>query len=111
MLAPTWPYANVFSGASVASQKARPDGIVAAGAWTDQSAGISDLPAAVNEPVASDAVYVQSSVGPTSDVIELSLSDLVDPGSSAGHLLRYRIRSENGRLAVSWAELETPAEP
>ncbi|CAN5603993.1 hypothetical protein BH23ACT7_BH23ACT7_04690 [soil metagenome] len=53
----------------------------------------------------------QSSVGPTSDVIELSLSDLVDPGSSAGHLLRYRIRSENGRLAVSWAELETPAEP
>ena len=111
VLAPTWPYANVFSGASVASQKARPDGIVAAGAWTDQSAGISDLPAAVNEPVASDAEYVQSSVGPTSDVIELSLSDLVDPGSSAGHLLRYRIRSENGRLAVSWAELETPAEP
>ena len=111
VLAPTWPYANVFSGASVASQKARPDGIVAAGSWTDQSGGISDLPAAVNEPVASDAEYVQSSVGPTSDVIELSLSDLVDPGSSAGHLLRYRIRSENGRLTVSWAELETPAEP
>jgi hypothetical protein len=108
LLAPGWPFAATFAAAAD-RQVARPDGLVAAGAWTDQSGGIGDLAAAVDEAVASDLEYVHSSVGPTADVLELSLSDLLDPGSPAGHVLRYRIRSQDGRLAVSWAELEAPA--
>ena len=66
----------------------RPDGVVAAGGWSAVSA--ADIPAALNEASADDSDYAQTGTNPASDVLEVSLSDVGDPGVHTGHVVRYR---------------------
>jgi hypothetical protein len=73
------------------AQFARPDADTTnEGAWTDQAGGSANLFSTVDEAVASDSDYVRSAVAPTNDVIVFRLSDIEDPLSSSGHVLRWR---------------------
>lgn len=59
-----------------------PDGTQAAGGWTDQAGGSSNL----HTPLADEngTTYVQSPVTPTAaNILKLSLSDFTDPGTGA----------------------------
>lgn len=84
-------------------QIARPTGDAAAGGWTNQAGAATNLYQSIDEASASEADYVQSSVSPaTPDVYKATLSPLVDPVSSAGHVVRYRIaKSETGGDPIS----------
>src|SRR3990172_4104703 len=59
-------------------------------AYTDQAAGSTNLYAVIDEVSADDADYVRTVVSPSSDVIVFRLSDVTDPVSSSGHIMRLR---------------------
>lgn len=65
-----------------------PDADVSDGTWTDQAGG-TNLFAAIDEAAASDADYIQSSVSPTNDVCEVSLSN---PGETPAQPAKVRYR-------------------
>ncbi len=71
-------------------QLARPISDVAIGQWTTQAGGTTSLFDAINEVVADDADYMQSIVSPAADIVKVRLGSLSDPGSSTGHIIRYR---------------------
>lgn len=72
-------------------QIARPTSDVAAGAWTTQAGGTSNLYATIDESVASDTDFIKSSASPaTADIVKIQLGTLTDPVSSTGHKVRYR---------------------
>lgn len=67
------------------AQFARPDAdTYNADGWTSPAWSLLD------EVVASDADKAVTASAPTSDVLVVSLSDVEDPVSSAGHVVRYR---------------------
>lgn len=68
------------------AQYARPDSDVSAGSWTASSG--SDLYAMVDETSYSDSDYVSAIRADTT--CELGLSNVTDPVSSSGHVLRVR---------------------
>jgi len=72
------------------AQFARPTADSVDGSWTDQAGGTS-LFAAIDETTASDADYIRSSPNPSSDLVKIKLGSVSDPGSSSGHIVRYRI--------------------
>lgn len=71
------------------SQYSRPASDAHDGAWKDQSGGGS-LFEALNEDMPDDADYIISEDGP----VVVALSGLSDPGSSSGHVLRYRYKKD-----------------
>lgn len=71
-------------------QTAHPDGDIATGTWTDQTGATATF-AAIDEAVADDADYDQSSLNPvTIDTFRVSLGTVTDPAVSTGHIVRYR---------------------
>jgi hypothetical protein len=72
------------------AQFARPDGDVSVGAWTTNAGGTTNLFQTIDEASAGDADFVRSELSPSSSAYECSLSDIEDPQSSAGHVVRYR---------------------
>lgn len=76
------------------AQFARPDSTVLAGSWVTGSAALWQ---AIDEVTASDADFISSSSGPVNDLTEMGLSDVTDPVSSSGHLIRFR-HAENGAV-------------
>jgi hypothetical protein len=60
------------------------------GAWTDQGGGSSSIFATIDETSESDADYIRTAVAPTSDVYVTKLTNLEDPVSSSGHIIRWR---------------------
>lgn len=62
---------------------ARPDGVITQGSWTGDHT-------AIDESSFSDADFVFSQNNPN-DSFEVSLSDIADPSSSSGHVLRVRL--------------------
>lgn len=67
------------------AQFARPDSDVLTGNWTP-----TPLYEEINEVTASDTDYIRSEDNPSNDLCEMGLSDLTDPVSSSGHIIRYR---------------------
>jgi hypothetical protein len=73
------------------AQFARPDADDNnAGAWTTEGGGSANLYQSIDEASASDADYVQSPVAPAAAIFRARLSDIEDPQSSTGHVVRYR---------------------
>jgi hypothetical protein len=72
------------------AQFARPDGDTSVGAWTTNAGGSSSLFATLDETSPSDADFVRSELSPSASAYECSLSNIEDPQSSAGHVVRYR---------------------
>lgn len=65
------------------AQFARPDSIITAGSWTGAATDI-------DESVASDADFIFSPNNPN-NTVEIGLSNVSDPSSSSGHVLRVRL--------------------
>lgn len=69
-------------------QIARPVLDAVPGGWTSEP-----LYDKLDEPVANDGDVIQSSENPiTADITELRLGSVIDPGTSSGHIMRYRYR-------------------
>lgn len=82
-------------------QFARPTTDITDGGWTTDTGGTA-LAAAIDETVASDADYIQSSADPSGDIVRVKLGSLTDPASSTGHVVRYRIdKSGTGMLDLT----------
>lgn len=58
--------------------------------YTDQGGGGTNIYTTIDETSASDADYIRSPLGPTSDVYVTALTTLEDPVSSTGHTVRWR---------------------
>ena len=70
-------------------------------AWTEDDGTTDALFGEIDESSASDTDYIKTSVAPTSDVYVTRLSDVEDPISSSGHVVRYRYaKSAAGGAAV-----------
>ena len=60
------------------------------GNYTDQAGGSTNLFATIDETAASDADYIRTGTDPTNAVYVTKLSNITDPVSSSGHILRVR---------------------
>lgn len=86
------------------AQFARPDSTVTAGGW-GALGGPATLWECIDETASSDTDYCRrfSSGSFSSDRMEVGLSDVTDPVSSSGHIVRYRLsKSTTGGQAISW---------
>lgn len=61
----------------------------------DITAWASGTFADIDETVANDADYVSSDTAPANDPYVTRLSDMEDPVSSTGHIVRYRYRKNS----------------
>lgn len=75
-------------------QFARPDGTTTLGNFQDQAGGTTNIHLTIDEAVASDADYIRSPTSPASQVYVCSLSDVTDPVSSSGHIMRMRTATD-----------------
>ena len=64
------------------------------GSYVNQAEGTSNLYQAIDEAVADDADYIRSPNSPVISVIVFKLSTVLDPGVSAGHVLRVRCKKD-----------------
>jgi hypothetical protein len=76
------------------AQFARPDSDVTRTGWTEDDGATDALWDEINETVASDTDYVKSPTPPGSNEYEAGLSDVTDPLSSTGHIMRWRRRKQ-----------------
>jgi hypothetical protein len=60
------------------------------GGYTDQGGGSSNIYTKIDEVTYDDADYIRSPLAPSSSVYVTKLSNLEDPVSSSGHVLRTR---------------------
>lgn len=73
------------------AQFARPDNdFNNPGSWTDEAAGSTNIFQSIDETSPSDADYIQSPLAPSTAIYVARLSDIEDPVSSTGHVLRTR---------------------
>lgn len=75
-------------------QFARPDATTVIGNYTDQGGGTVNIHLTIDEAVASDADYIRSPAAPINEACAFSLSDVTDPASSAGHIMRMRTATD-----------------
>lgn len=76
-------------------QLARPDNdFNNPGAFTDQAGGSTDIYTRIDEVAVDDADYVRSPASPANAVYVARLSDITDPASSSGHILRMRTSTD-----------------
>lgn len=71
-------------------QFARPDADLHVGNFTTHSGGTTNLFATIDEASPDDADYIRSPASPSSQVYACRLSDVSDPSSSTGHVIRMR---------------------
>lgn len=89
------------------AQFARPDADSSIGTYTDQGGGTTNIYTTVDEASASDADYVKSVTAPSNAPCVFRLSDVTDPVSSSGHVMRVRARNgvSGGRAIDLTAQL------
>lgn len=77
------------------AQFGRPDSDVTREDWVDEGSATTSLYASIDETTASDADYVKSATGPTSDVYVCGLSNVEDPVVHTGHKMKYRYKKNS----------------
>lgn len=75
-------------------QFARPDQDTTIGTFTDQGGGTTNIYTTIDEASASDADYIRSVTSPANAVYVCRLSDVTDPVSSTGHIIRMRTSTD-----------------
>lgn len=60
------------------------------GSYTDQGGGSSAIYTTIDETAADDGDYIRTGTDPSSAVFVTKLSNVTDPVSSSGHVLRVR---------------------
>lgn len=76
------------------AQFARPDADIVDGAWTKSTGGNTDMYQMIDEVAADDADYIQSELAPANSACGVNLSNVEDPQSSSGHIIRYRYKKD-----------------
>lgn len=71
-------------------QFARPDQDTTIGTFTDNAGGTTNIYTAIDEVSANDSDFIRSVTSPSNAVYVCRLSDVVDPVSSSGHIIRMR---------------------
>lgn len=72
------------------AQFARPDQDTTIGTFTDNAGGTTNIYTAIDEVSANDSDFIRSVTSPSNAVYVCRLSDVVDPVSSSGHIIRMR---------------------
>lgn len=72
------------------AQFARPDQDTTIGNFTDQVGGTTNIFSSIDETSANDTDYIRSPASPSNQVYVCRLSDVADPVSSTGHIMRMR---------------------
>lgn len=76
-------------------QFARPDADADnTGSFTDQGGGSTNIYTTIDEASASDADYIRSPTSPANAAYTARLSDVTDPASSTGHIIRMRTSTD-----------------
>lgn len=75
-------------------QFARPDSDVTVTGWVEDDGTSVDMWDEINEASASDTDYVKSPTPPGTNEYEAGLTDVTDPLSSTGHVMRWRRRKQ-----------------
>lgn len=75
-------------------QFARPDQDTTIGTFTDQGGGTTNIYTTIDEASASDADFIRSVTSPSNAVYVCRLSDVTDPVSSTGHIIRMRTSTD-----------------
>ena len=77
-------------------QFARPDQDTTIGSYTDAGGGTTNIFQSIDETSANDSDFVRSPQSPNNSVYVARLSDVVDPVSSSGHIMRMRTGNDVG---------------
>lgn len=75
-------------------QFARPDADTTLGTFTDNAGGTTNIFQAIDETSANDSDFIRSVTSPSSAVYVCRLSDVTDPLSSTGHVMRMRTSTD-----------------
>lgn len=75
-------------------QFARPDATTTLGNYTDHAGGVTNIHLTIDEVSADDADFIRSPISPANEVYVCSLSDVTDPVSSSGHIMRMRTSTD-----------------
>lgn len=75
-------------------QYARPDLDTTVGNFTNQAGSAVNIFQSIDEVAADDADYIRSPVSPANEVYVCRLSDIADPLSSSGHIMRMRTSTD-----------------
>jgi Fibronectin type III domain len=78
--------------------KVRPQSDITVGPWAKQDAGVTDLYATIDEAVVDDGDYITTI---STGTYECKLQNVVDPASSSGHVIWYRLQGPTGTVTVS----------
>lgn len=71
-------------------QYARPDQDTSIGTYTDNAGGTTNIFQAIDESSANDSDFIRSVTTPSTAPYACRLSDVTDPVSSSGHIIRMR---------------------
>lgn len=93
------------------AQFAVPDADITDGAWLDEGGGATlfghiapDTPGSIGS--GDDTDYIESESAPASSAVAVGLSDVEDPQSSSGHIMRWR----RGKDASGGAQIDLTVE-
>lgn len=68
------------------------------GGWVDQGGGGANIYQSVDEVSTNDADYIRSPVAPVNADVTFGLTDIPDPNSGSGHVLRVRCYQNAGSI-------------
>ena len=72
-------------------QFARPDADITDGTWLNEAASNVNLFASIDEVTVSDADFVESALAPATAAMAVGTSNVEDPVSSTGHIIRANV--------------------
>jgi hypothetical protein len=81
-------------------QVLRPSSDISVNGWTSTGANLWSV---IDEDNPSDADYISSPANPAGEVAEVKLSSGIDPVSSTGHVVRYRVAATGQDAAITVA--------
>lgn len=82
------------------AQFARPDADTTLGNYQDNAGGTTNIFQAIDESSASDTDFIRSPTSPVNEVYVCRLSDVTDPVSSSGHIIRMRTSTDQSAQEV-----------
>lgn len=88
------------------AQFGRPSADTSIGGYSDQGGGTTNIYTTIDEISPSDADYIRSALAPSNAPYVTKLSNLEDPQSSTGHVVRYRYAKD----AAGGAQIDLTAQ-
>lgn len=75
-------------------QFSRPDADTTLGNYSDQAGGTTNIFQSIDEASADDGDFIRTPTSPVNEVYVCRLSDVSDPISSSGHIMRMRTSTD-----------------